>query len=227
MNTNGHGMKTMKIIQELHQQGISRIGVLIRHSVRERITSVENVLSMGLTTQGKKAAYAFGKVLPVDSPIQLFSSPVGRCRETAACIADGYRAVGGEAEALQIFDTLGPFYIKDQHTVFDMTDELGIVDFLRKWFEGRLDPKLMHPALEAAEMLLQVMLQAFRATDSRLQALYISHDWNIFLLKEQYLGLRHEEYGDVHFLEGLVLYEAQGAYYLMHHHGEPKQIYWK
>jgi broad specificity phosphatase PhoE len=217
-------MQTMKLIKDLHQQGISRIGVIMRHSVRERITSVENVLSIRITEQGKKAAYRFGERLPSGSAIRLFSSPVGRCQETAACIAEGYREQGGETKALQVFEYLGPFYITDHDIMFRITAEMGIPQFLRQWFKGLVAPKVMAPALQAAETLLDTMLQPFREDPKELRALYISHDWNIFLLKEHYLGLPHEEFGEVHFLEGMVLYESEGAYYLAHHHGEPKRI---
>lgn len=224
METNGHGMHTMKLIKDLHQQGISRLGVIMRHSVRERISSVENILSIGITEQGKKAAYRFGERFPLGPVIRLFSSPVGRCQETAACIAEGYREQRGETEALRIFEYLGPFYIRDHEMMFRMTKEGGIPRFLRQWFKGQVAPEIMAPAPEAAETLLDTMLQPFRETPKELRALYISHDWNIFLLKEQYLGLPHEEFGEVHFLEGLLLYESQGEYYLAHHHGEPKRI---
>jgi broad specificity phosphatase PhoE len=179
---------------------------------------------MGLTEQGKKAAYRFGEIFPSGSSLRLFSSPVGRCQETAACIAEGYCEQGAEIEAPRIFEYLGPFYIKDREMMFRMTKEVGIPRFLRQWFNGQVAPEIMIPAREAAETLLHTMLHAFRETHNELRALYISHDWNLFLLKEQYLGLPHEEFGDVHFLEGLALYESQGTYYLAHHHGEPKQL---
>ncbi len=224
METNGHGMQTMKLIQELHQQGISRIGVIMRHSARDRITSVENVLSMGLTEQGKEAACRFGETFPAGVSIHVFSSPVERCQETAACIANGYREQGGDTMPTQIVEHLGPFYITDHPVVFHMADELGSSQFLRQWFNGQIAPEVMMPASQAADMLLHVMLQAFQESRDGLRALYISHDWNIFLLKEQYLGLPHEEFGDVHFLEGLALYQSQGYYYLMHHHGTPQRV---
>ena len=224
MQANGYGAQTLKLITDLHQQGISRMGVIMRHSARERITSEENVLSMGLTEQGRQNAYRFGEKFPSGACVRVFSSPVERCRDTAACIADGYRAQGGSTATLRVVDDLGPFYIIDSPTVFRMTAEAGSSRFLRQWFSGEIAPEIMMPAPQAADILLRAMLAAFRENHDELPALCISHDWNIFLLKDYYLGLPHEEFGDVHFLEGMLLYERQRELYLAHHHGEAKQI---
>ncbi len=200
------------------------MGVIMRHSARDRITSEESVLSMGLTEQGKQSAYCFGERFPSWACVRVFSSPIERCQDTAACIADGYRDQGGSTAPLRIIDDLGPLYIMDSSAVFRMAEEAGSLRLLRQWFNGEIAPEIMVPAPQAADILLRVMLTAFREHHGELLALFISHDWNIFLLKDYYLGLPHEEFGDVHFLEGMVLYEWQRELYLAHHHGEAKHI---
>jgi hypothetical protein len=55
-------------------------------------------------------------------------------------------------------------------------------------------------------------------------AVSITHDWNLYPLKEFKLGLRHEECGDVGYLEGIVCFEKNGCFYMTHHQAKPVQL---
>jgi len=45
----------------------------------------------------------------------------------------------------------------------------------------------------------------------------VSYDWRLFLIKEYYLHLRPEDYEFIQFLEGVMIYENNGRYYIINH----------
>jgi hypothetical protein len=67
-----------------------RVGVVLRHSEREPILRPEDTFTAMLTENGVRQAEAFGRALGVmRQPGRLNSSPIERCRDTAASIAHG------------------------------------------------------------------------------------------------------------------------------------------
>lgn len=52
----------------------------------------------------------------------------------------------------------------------------------------------------------------------------VSHDWHLFLIKEQYLHLRSEDHEFIQFLEGMVIYEKNGRYYIINHQTGAQQL---
>jgi hypothetical protein len=85
MAANGLGMKTVKVINDLHRDGIKTYVALMRHSERP-IGNATNDSLMTLTEEGKHAAYEFGRALPPASLIQFFSSKIDRCVKTSVLI---------------------------------------------------------------------------------------------------------------------------------------------
>jgi hypothetical protein len=55
-------------------------------------------------------------------------------------------------------------------------------------------------------------------------AICVSHDWNIFPLKEFALGLTHEESGDIGYLDGVVFFENDGQMYITSYQAEPRPV---
>ena len=52
--------------------------------------------------------------------------------------------------------------------------------------------------------MLSFILKEFMSCTTESMDIHITHDWNMFLLKEIGLGLAHESYGDIEYLEGIV-----------------------
>ena len=74
-----------------------RVFFLVRHGERNHITPNDPDFGahVGLTERGREQALALGKCIPAEDDIVFFSSPVGRCVETAQCIGRGRAGAGG------------------------------------------------------------------------------------------------------------------------------------
>ncbi|MBR2308743.1 MAG: histidine phosphatase family protein [Fibrobacter sp.] len=72
-----------------------RVYLLVRHAERPHITAADADYGahVGLTAAGRERAVALGKMFPPEGDAVYYSSPVGRCMDTAKCIAEG-RALG-------------------------------------------------------------------------------------------------------------------------------------
>ncbi|MDO8970642.1 MAG: histidine phosphatase family protein [Saprospiraceae bacterium] len=69
-----------------------RAGLILRHSARYPILKDEEVFTVGLTQAGVEQAEALGRHLTkIRQPGRIFSSPIGRCLDTASAIARGAR----------------------------------------------------------------------------------------------------------------------------------------
>jgi hypothetical protein len=67
-----------------------RAGLILRHSARFPILKEEEVYTARLTREGVKQAEALGsKLSQIRKPGRIYSSPVGRCVDTASSIARG------------------------------------------------------------------------------------------------------------------------------------------
>ena len=67
-----------------------RVYLLIRHAERPHITAedADYGAHVGLTAAGREHAVALGKMFPPEGDAVYYSSPVGRCMDTAKCIAE-------------------------------------------------------------------------------------------------------------------------------------------
>ena len=62
-----------------------RVFLLVRHGERRHITPEDPDFGahVGLTERGREQALSLGKSIPAEGDMSFFSSPVGRCVETA------------------------------------------------------------------------------------------------------------------------------------------------
>ncbi len=214
--------ETIETIKQLLDSGAEKMSVIMRHSDRfyHRDTSMEAF--MGLTEKGKEFAMKLGTQLPENPKPRLFSSHFGRCIETAYLIDKGYikkhRLFNGHnSQAVE----LSPFYIKDIHKAIDIVREIGNVNFLRKWFDHEISETIMLNPEVAADTITDFMIKQISALNDGEIALCVSHDWNLFPLKEYKLELPHEEYGTVGYLESVIIFKKKGRNYIANYQKEP------
>ncbi|HOX43333.1 MAG TPA: histidine phosphatase family protein [Myxococcota bacterium] len=187
------------------------LALLLRHAERASIDTIEDSYRALLTPAGMTAARLLGGRLAHLRPIRLAHSPVGRCRQTAACLAEGIQAAGGEATLLGERTELGGPYMLDFRAAMAAVLDEGGGRFVRAWFDGRPPADgLVRPFREAARGQLEALLASLREPGARGVWLGISHDWNLLLLREGYLGLRHEAAGWPDYLEGLAAWLDDG-----------------
>jgi broad specificity phosphatase PhoE len=218
--------QTLETINNLLDDGIKKISAIIRHSDRFYSTDPQMEPFMGLTDEGKGFAYDFGTQLRVETTPKLYSSFMGRCVETAYLIDKGFTKQHGIAPEHNSMDqSLFVFYIKDFIKALGHVAKTGPHDFLRAWFDQKLDDGIMKSPKETSDRMIQFMKEKTSQLKNNQVGFCVSHDWNIYLLKELILGLPHEEYGDVGYLDGLVFFEKDNQFYITSHQAkEPVKI---
>ncbi|MCZ6869150.1 MAG: histidine phosphatase family protein [Gammaproteobacteria bacterium] len=197
----------------LRGRGITRALAVVRHAAREYVEGRHD-LENPLTDEGRSMALSFGERLPADLTVRAYSSPVERCVDTAGLILEGHRAKGGAAERHRVVEGLGLFFILDQRKMFRLMRDVhgGGQGFIRAWCDRRIGEDVVIPAQDAARIMLSMLASKLPPGESAL-TVGVSHDFNLFMLREQLLGMRLEDHGHVEYLDGIVVFEdADGVW---------------
>ncbi|ACN15978.1 hypothetical protein HRM2_28900 [Desulforapulum autotrophicum HRM2] len=217
--------ETLSMINDLILQGVEKISIVMRHSARHFGTDPQMEPFLGLTETGKTYAVEFGQALNQEPGPVFFSSHFGRCIETAYLMDKGYNQRHCRFQGHNTLENaLAPFYIRDMQTAFNAFKDLGNDVFLRSWFDKGLAHDMMQDSEEVAEVLANFMRTKLDALEPGRIAICVSHDWNIYPLKEHKLGLNFETHGKIEFLESVVVFEQRGKQYIMNHQQTPKQL---
>jgi broad specificity phosphatase PhoE len=219
------GSQTLALIHHLHQQGIRKMSAIVRHS--ERHYDRDNPFRepfMSLTENGKDASLKFGEQLPPEMHVRAFSSFIGRCIETAYLIDKGYTSKGGKTKTNIVELFLSPFYAKNPAEILKTFLEGGSLGFVRRWLDGEFPSELIeNPERSAKKIVGLAKAKLIESLDDHID-IFVSHDWNLYLVKEIFLGLKHEDYGKVEYMEGVVLYPQGGDVYMTNHQAEPRKL---
>ena len=217
--------QTITTIQQLLHQGITKIAAIIRHSERLYSTAPGTEPFMGLTAQGMQYALEMGQNLPTSPLPRLHSSLFGRCIETAYLIDKGFsRRYGVELPHNQSHKLLAPFYIKHIDDALALLKEMGTQRYIRNWFDKKIDETIMENPETTTAALTTFMLERIADLKDNEIAVCVSHDWNIFPLKEFVLGLTHEDAGDVGYLDGVVFFEQDGKPFATSFQTDPRPV---
>lgn len=219
------GLNTVKTINTLKSQGIDRMLVVVRHSARFYRPDMPRLEPfLGLTEEGKDYAHRLGVKLPIDTGLRLFSSPVGRCIETAYLVDKGNTAAGGRCETNKIKPKLTAFYVKDIEKIFQRIRERTVSGFFRDWFDGKVPEEVMSDPLETKNIILRLLIDLLKETTEPKIDIAVSHDWYLYVLKEHFLKQPLEECGQVQYLEGAALFENQGELFIVNHQSKPVPV---
>lgn len=148
-----------------------RVYLLVRHAERPHITAADADYGahVGLTAAGRERAVALGKMFPPEGDAVYYSSPVGRCVDTAKCIAEGRALAGccGESQVAGSPDTgcatvtplavLGHLYVKDYPSYLDVLNE-RFYQNICAWIDSD-DHPAFYPLHERAEEVRKFMLE--------------------------------------------------------------------
>jgi len=203
---------TPALVSLSHFQAADRAVLVLRHAEREPIPDPLRPELAELTPAGMKAARELGARLVGFSHLRLFHSPVKRCRQTAECIGQGLADLGPRIDGPFEVASLGLGYIRGAHEVAELTREHGD-HFIRLWFEGRVDARFMQDPRELARHMRGHMDECLeqQAAHGRRLDIHVTHDWNLLVLREWNLGLRHEEAGWIEFLDGVAYAPGLGG----------------
>jgi broad specificity phosphatase PhoE len=209
------GDETLALVRETLDRGVRHIVLLMRHSAREFEPGKHDLLNP-LTDEGRELAVRFGRELPRDVIVRAYASPAERCMETAHLVLKGHGELGGETTRHRAVEGLGVFYVLDQMKMYRaMTGSGGQVPFLENWYDGALSPDVMIDSAYAARIVADVMREKLRQPLRPPQLdLCVSHDMTLYLVRHRLLNERAAEHGEVRFLDGIQLYEHDGATWL-------------
>lgn len=195
------------------------IAIMIRHAERHPIGKIINALEVELTDRGKTDAYKLGRMLARFCPVNIFHSPVPRCKQTADSIFDGIQSIDSRAQVSgYMLDLGGPYITGDWNSIATAIEQHGHNQFIRRWFNNELPSSLIMSLPEAAHIQLKIIIS--QLTSSTLSSINITHDWNIMILREYYFHLRHEDIGDPVFLDGIHAFLSDGKIFLRYHEHE-------
>jgi len=191
----------------------SKIYLLLRHAERNHITPGDKDFGahVGLTDRGRRQAVALGKMIPAFGDAVYFSSPVGRCMETAKCIGEGRKlagfgnfaipgvASGAAADSVNVtlLNELGDFFVRDV-PAYEQTLREGFYEGICEWLDsGKHDA--FWPLHERAEQMREMM---FEKAQSRFNV-FVTHDAWVVPCLSHFCGLKFEPKCWMNFLTGL------------------------
>jgi hypothetical protein len=107
---------------------------------------------------------------------------------------------------------------------------MNLPSFVAAWQAGALAKDIMMNAEQAATALLRLLwvrLRARREGEGRaLLDLHVSHDLTLYLLRAVAGALPPSEDAPVRYLDGLLLFEADGQAFLTTHDLPPRPLPW-
>jgi hypothetical protein len=199
-----------RLIDVIKSVECDRIGVILRHSVRDQGLRGEVAnpnMTAGLTPHGHSESKRFGRSLPGGFNLVVGFSPVPRCVETAAGIMDGYSRVGsGSISDAGVDQSLAVthFFAKDTSAMESYRGKVGGLPFLREWLDGTLPAGMMTPPSEVKRFVVGSVSKELKARQAPLLRLWVGHDYGLILLIETIFGGRFEENKWIPYLDGIV-----------------------
>ena len=199
-----------RILDMVNAMNTPRIGILLRHSVRDHIP--KDMVGDGsdevrLTDLGHSEAKRFGRLLPRGYKLLVNYSPVPRCRETAMDISAGY----SDASAAEVLDAgqdnslaVMHFFTTDRQAMDAYKRGVGGKRFMREWLDGTLPPGLIKPAPEVRRFVVQNVEQGLKLDSAPLLRIWVGHDYGLIVIRELIFGGKFENLPWVSFLDGLV-----------------------
>lgn len=223
-----YGERTSALLDRLHEDGVTRISLLMRHSAREYAPGRHD-LDNPLTEDGRRYAREFGTHVPAALRVRAYSSPVPRCQDTAELIHAAHLEKGGLGRGgARPVEGLGVFYVLDQMKMFKAmsTSAEGMRGLMRAWFDGRVAEDIMLPAPLAARCLLRLLITRLQgqSSDPALD-LCVTHDLSLYLFREVCLGMRADTAGKVRYLDGIACFERDGEWYAATHDCKPTPLH--
>ncbi len=219
-----HGDAALAMITEVLAEGVDHAAVLLRHSARTFEPGLHDLDNL-LTDEGRALCRRFGRGLPNNLTLRAYASPAQRCMETAQLILEAHRAEGGRITRHRPMEALGIFYALDQMKMWKgMQAAGGMASYLEGWMAGAVPADAMMPARWAARLVLRSMTEKLAGPAASPQLdLHVSHDMTLHLLRSALLG-EPLDGPPVAFLDGLLVWRAQGALWMRSQHGPPQRV---
>ena len=190
-----------------------RVYLLVRHGERGHITpnDPDYGAHVGLTERGREQAFSLGRAMSIggetSTDVCFFSSPVGRCVETAECIGKGCGIAHPEVEKLE---SLAEFYVQNYDS-YTRVLKTGFYEGICEWLEansrdvatgGAQDADApFYPLADRSEEMLSMMFEKGRARFN----VFVSHDAWVVPCLVHFCGLKFTPQRWMNFLTGLAV----------------------
>jgi hypothetical protein len=168
--------------------------VFLRHSQREEPQAWKDVLNAPLTSLGVEMARIFGENLPQTRSYRIYHSRIERCATTAKLIQTGFISKITDGFTMEMggyMPELTEFYMDP--LAFEQMTKRDNIRFVRNWLAGFYPTSEMESALFYAQRVAHVIIPNHtRWCTTKAPGgidLYISHDFNILVLRALWTGL--------------------------------------
>jgi broad specificity phosphatase PhoE len=178
----------------------SKIILILRHSHRNEISTLEKGHKERLTPQGHAIAKQFGENLPNNRSIKLYHSIIWRCEETAEAIHEGFKSIGGTSELKGKLDPLSTIGITDKDFFLNVFNNVSALDVLYRWAVGFYNPNVWRSFIEYCKWTAQIILDQVKNSPENGLDIFITHDFNVLTLRFGWFGLPPKKW--VNFLGG-------------------------
>lgn len=182
-----------------------RVFLLVRHGERNHITPDDPDFGahVGLTDRGREQAQSLGKSIPAEGDICFYSSPVGRCVETAEFIGKGR---GIENPHIEKLNCLAEYFVQNYDKYTQVLREgfyEGICEWLKNEAAGkpRGDKEAFAPLAARSEEMLAMMLDK---GNSRFN-IFATHDAWVVPCLVHFCGMKFTPQRWMNFLTGMAV----------------------
>ena len=181
--------------------------LMIRHAERGDIPPGALGVDVPLTAVGVESADSLGAILAGIRPqVEVFSSPVPRCVQTAEAILRGVGRPEGVALDWRLGDP-GPFVV-DAEIGGRLFLEAGILEIARRQLTNVDPPAGMRRTSEGVDLMLDLATRDLRC-QGRLN-IYVTHDAILAVLVAYIYGLSIDEICWPEYLDGFLLWRSSG-----------------
>jgi broad specificity phosphatase PhoE len=175
--------------------------LVVRHAERHPVVDLHTHEEVLLTERGHAQALEAGALLAdIADHVRVRHSPVRRCGQTAEGLVAGAREAGVRAELLSSVALLGSPFVLDRERAYALVRQIG-AGFIRDWFDGKLPHDVFEPRAVAVEKQLAAVVEHLMEPAFHV---FVSHDWNIALVREEVLGVSPETRWPA-FLDGIAI----------------------
>ena len=162
--------------------------LLIRHSHREKIVDIEEMVGTGLTELGKNMSLEMGLRFPTDRKAQFWCSFVSRCYETAEAMAAGFTQQGGEVIDMDALPTLVGPHVIDKEVWSELhPDGKNVTDFVNRWVEGGFRDRI-EPFDSYQRRLMDDTVKKLISLEEPTIHIHITHDLAMMAVKRMIFG---------------------------------------
>lgn len=182
------------------------VGLLLRHAERLPMEPGDPGIALPLTASGRRGAEALGVAIAANLR-QIHTSPLRRCRETAAAICDGARVAHVPLDDRRLGDP--GVFVADDALAWTNWRDLGhasVMDHLA-WSDEQL-PGMAAPAQAAVQLLDHIVSCLAGATPGF--HLFITHDTILFPVVARMLPAANTRHWWPDFLEAASVWHDAG-----------------